>query len=118
MDSADASARENREARFRNHRHVDDHAISALDPEGAHHRGDATHLLEELPESEAAGLIDLGGDPHQGLLVRALREVTVDGVEAEIGLAADEPARERWPRIIQDPFRRALPMNELRLLGP
>src|SRR5207302_10458996 len=57
-------------------------------------------------------------NPHQGLLAAARGDVAVDGVVAEVGLAADEPARERRPRVVEDLAERLVPMDQLRLLTP
>src|SRR5688572_1334331 len=44
--------------------------------------------------------------------------MTVEGVVAEVGLAADEPAGERRPRIIKHFAEWPLPVDELRFLSP
>src|SRR5438477_11903458 len=44
--------------------------------------------------------------------------MAVDRVVAEVGLAADEPARERRPRIVEHLLAGAMPVDQLRLLGP
>jgi len=42
----------------------------------------------------------------------------VERVVAEVGLAADEPARERRPRIIEHLLVGPAPVDQLGLLGP
>src|SRR6187401_2114344 len=74
--------------------------------------------MEQLLERETAGLIHLGGNPHQRLLLAAAGEVAVDGVMAKVGYAADDPARERRLGIVEDLAERLVPVHELRLLGP
>ena len=62
--------------------------------------------------------VDLGRDPDERLLVGASGEVPVDRVVAEIRLAADIPAGERRPGIVEDAVERPLPVNEPGLLAP
>jgi hypothetical protein len=88
-----------------NHRHVDEDAIALADAAGLEHRGAAVHLVGELREGVLARLVHLRGDPHQRLLVGAHGQVPVDGVVAEVGLAADEPVAEGRPRVVEDFFQ-------------
>src|SRR5439155_1404499 len=73
---------------------------------------------EQLLVGESPAFADLGRNPHQRVLLAARRDVAVDGVVAEVGFAADEPARKRWPRVIEDLAARPVPMDQLRLLNP
>src|SRR5258706_4233579 len=57
-------------------------------------------------------------DPDQRFLLPPRVEVPVERVVAEVGLAADEPAGERRPGIVEHLIERPVPVNELRLLGP
>src|SRR6266699_1282331 len=56
--------------------------------------------------------------PSDRIIVAARREVPVDRVMAEVGLAADEPSGERRPAVVEHSGVRPLPVHELRLLAP
>ena len=118
VDRAEARAGEHGERGLGDHRHVDDHALAALHAERLHHRRHAVHFGVQLAVGEAARLIDLGGDPHERRLLGPRREVTVDGVVAEIELAADEPARKRRPRVIEHLPEGTVPLDQCRLAAP
>jgi hypothetical protein len=62
-----------------------------------HHRRDAVDLFMQLAVGELALLIDFGRNPDQSLLLAAGREMAVDRVVAQVGLAANEPPGERRP---------------------
>jgi len=70
--------------------------------------------------AERVGLVDvhLGGHVDQGGLVRALRQMAVDRVMAQVGGGVDEPARERRMRIVEHARKRLLPFDQLRFFGP
>jgi hypothetical protein len=100
------------------HRHVDEDAIALPDPVRLEDRGEPVDLVGELAERELARRVDLGRDPDERLLVRPRRQVPVDRVVAEIGLAAHEPAPERRIRVLEDLREGLVPVDELRLRGP
>jgi len=52
------------------------------------------------------------------MVVAAPRDVAVERVVAEVGLAADEPFRERRPGIVEDFGKSLAPMHQLRFFGP
>src|SRR5438046_5292712 len=118
MARAQASAGEDREAGLRDHRQVEDYPLALLYAEGLQHRCSAIDLGEQLLVGESPAFADFGRNPHQRLLVAARRDVAVERVVAEAGFAADEPARKRWPRVIEDLAARLVPMDQLRLLSP
>src|SRR3989454_12461868 len=99
-------------------RSVEDHPLALLYAEGLQHRCSAIDLGEQLLVGESPAFADFGRNPHQGLLVAARRDVAVERVVAEVGFAADEPARKRRPRVIEHLAARLVPMDQLRLLGP
>jgi len=92
--------------------------VAPPDAERLHHRGGAVYFRRKLVVGKAPDLIDLGRDPDQGLLPAPLREVPVDRVVAQVGLAADEPLRERRPRVIEHLRERLVPVDEPGFLAP
>jgi len=58
------------------------------------------------------------GKVNQRRLVGARREMPVDGVVTEVGLAADEPLSERRIRIIEYLPRLFMPFDQLCLIAP
>ncbi len=118
MDRADPRAREDNERRLGDHGHVDDDAVALAHSERSHHRRRALHLDVKLAVAEAPLLARLRGEIDERFLVPARREVPVDRVVAEVGLAADEPSGERRPAVVEHSGVRPLPVHELRLLAP
>ena len=118
MDRADARARQHREHRLGNHRHVDQDAVAEADAERDQHRRHALDFAMQLAEGVDALLAGLGRDVDQRLLGGARDEVAVDGVVAEVRRGADEPANERRLAVVEDLLERPAPIDELRLLGP
>jgi hypothetical protein len=57
--------------------------------------GGALHFGVQFAEAVARSTAGFGGNEDQRRLVAALGQVPVDGVVAQVGGAADEPARER-----------------------
>src|SRR6266568_1446709 len=88
------------------------------DAEPLEHRGHAVDLVVELAVGVHALLAGLGRDVDDRLLLAALGQVAVDRVVAEVGLAADEPPRERRLRVVEDLRERLVPVDELGLLAP
>ena len=75
--------------------------------EPAQRRGHALHLVEQLRvglHDAVAALVEVN---ERGAAAVAVEHVTIDGVVAEIGLAADEPAERR--RI---PLEHSIPLAE------
>jgi hypothetical protein len=58
-------------------------------------------------------VIGLGRDEHQGVVIRPLGGVPIDGVVAEIGFAADEPLGEGRAREIERLGERLVPVDAL-----
>ncbi len=118
VDRADARAGEHRERGFRDHRHVDQHAIALAHAEALEDRRAAVHLVMQLPIGVAHLLPGFRREVMQRRLVGALREMAVDRVVAEVGAAADEPLGERRPTVIEGLRERCLPLDQCRLLAP
>ncbi len=59
---ADARAGEHRDQRLRHHRHIEDDAVAAHDPEIGEHAGERLHLVEELRIGERALLAPVTGE--------------------------------------------------------
>ena len=78
--------------------------------------GAAVHFRVQLAIGVGALLPGLGGDVDERLLIAARREMAVDRVVAEVGVPADEPARERRPAVVEHLLERLVPVDELRLL--
>ena len=115
MDRADAHAGEHREHGLRHHRHVDQHAVAALHAETRQHRGAAVHLGVELAIRVAcrSGPSRSRGRPAPPVR-RARRGGGRRALWHEVGAAADEPARERRPRVVEHRRERRLPVDRAR----
>ena len=100
VDRADAHRRQHREDRLRDHRHVDQYAVARSTPERDQRRG-AVHFARQFGKGVTRSLFGLGRDEDQRRLIGARGEMAVDGVVAEVGAAADEPARERRSAIVE-----------------
>jgi hypothetical protein len=111
-----------REHRLGHHRHVDQHAVAWLDVQGLQARGHALNLGVQLGEAVDT-LGDLArpnfcGHVDQRGPVAERRQMSVDRVVAQVGLAAGIPAREGRLAVIADLLERLAPIDQLRLLGP
>ncbi len=118
VDRADARARQHGEGRFGNHRQVDQHAIAAPDTQRLQARRHAVDLPMQGPVGVGRLDAGLGGDIHQRRLLAPRGEVAIDGVMAQAGAPADEPARERQARIVEHGAIGCLPVDALRLFAP
>src|SRR5260221_604151 len=118
MDGADAHRGEHGEHRLGHHRHVDEDAIALAHAQRANDRRAAIHLVGELRIGEHALLVDLRRDPHQRGLRGSRRKVAVDRVVAQVRHPADEPARERRLRVVENLVERPVPVDALRLARP
>ncbi|MNT17557.1 hypothetical protein D3C72_1527090 [compost metagenome] len=118
MDGPDARAGQHREGGLGNHRHVDEHAVALAHAQFDEAGGGALHLRMQL--GEAVAFFGAGFCRHedQRRLVAPIGQVPVDGVVAQVGGAADEPARERRLAGVEDLLRGRVPVDQLRLLGP
>ena len=70
--------------------------------EAEQHGGHPLYLRVQLGEAEDALLIGLGRDVDQRALRCPRGEMAIDGVMAQVGLAADEPVDERRPAVVAD----------------
>ena len=119
VDRADARAGEDRERGLGDHRHVDDDPVALLHAERLHHRGDAVHFLEQLLVGEAPGLRRPRWRSRPARSARRARaRWRSTRVVAEVGLAADEPFRERRPGIVEHLARTACASARASLLRP
>jgi hypothetical protein len=118
VDGANAGTSENGKRGLRNHRHVNQNAIALANAQGLHDRGRAHHFGLQFGKGIGLLLVGLGRDINQCAIVRPLRGMAVNGVMAEVGLAADKPLRERRARKITNLLRLRLPVDQFRLLGP
>ncbi len=118
MDRAKPRAREHREQGFGDHRQVDQDALALGHAKRAHHSGHAVHFGVQFGVGVAPLDARFRRYIHQRVLLSARGEVAVNGVVAEIGLAADEPARERRIAAIEHVLERRFPMDAPRLFTP
>ena len=115
VDRADPRAREHRDERLGDHRHVDDDAIALVDPERPQHPGELRDLLQELGVGQRAGGAGDGALVDEGGLVGAAGDdVPVERVVARVHRAVGEPAVERHARFVE---RRARPLDPRHAVG-
>ncbi len=118
VDGADARARQHRENRLGDHRHVNQYALALPRTEALQHRGEAVHLCMQFAVTVGAFLPGFRGDVNQRFLVAARGEMPVERVMAEIGQSTDEPLRKRRTTVVEDTIERPMPMDQARLFGP
>ena len=119
MHRADARAGEHADHRLRHHRHVEDDAVALLDAEVAQQRRQHLHLGEQQVVGEDA----LGSGERRIVDDRRLRaaaahHMAVDRVPAGVADGVGEPAAVDAGVRIEDPFRRLVPVDVARGLGP
>ena len=91
----DPRARQHRDGKLRNHRHVDRDAVTSLDAQGAQRVGAPPDLVEELRIGDRATVSGLAFEIERNLVADAGLDVTVEAVERDVQPATDEPPRER-----------------------
>src|SRR3954447_20596749 len=96
MRGADASAREHRDRELGNHPKVDIHAVALANPEGLQRGREAADLLEELPVGDRSALAGLALPVEGDLVAASGFDVTVQAVEGDVELSAEEPLHPRW----------------------
>ena len=96
MDGPEAGAREHRDHRLGNHRHVDDHAIASTHAFVRQGAGEPGHLVEELPirvapyNARHRAVVD-----QRRLLAAPVAHMPIERVEAGVKLPIREP-RGAW----------------------
>ena len=119
VDGAQARAGEHGDHRLRDHRHVDDDAVPALDALPPQRAGEAGHLVPQLAVGDLAHLAGEGTVPDdRGLLAAALLRMQVDRVVAGVQLATAEPAVEGCVRLVEDLVPAPRPVDALGDLAP
>ena len=118
MDCTEPHRREHREHRLRDHRHVDQDSIALANTLCGENRGEAVDLGGELAIAISPALIRLGRNEDERRLLGACREMAIDGVMAEVGAAADEPACKGRAAVIEHLRKGRLPIDQRRPLPP
>jgi hypothetical protein len=72
----------------------------------------------ELAVGVRALFAGLGRDVDERFLIASRGEVAIDRVVAEVGFAADEPARERRAAVVEHRVERPVPVDQLRFFAP
>ena len=119
MDRPDARARQHRDDRFRDHRHVDDHPVAALDSlrdQDAREPRDEIAQLEIREGSRRLG--DRRVVDQRELVGAASLDVPVERVVTGVQAPAAEPAIERRPGVVEHPRPGLDPVDRLGRLGP
>ena len=96
VDRADSGASQHGDRQLGHHGHVDGNHIAGLDAEAFKGVGKLANFGMQLLVGERAGIAGLAF-PNQGCLVAAPGgEMGVEAIVADVGLAAGEPAGERF----------------------
>ena len=119
VDRADARAREHRDHRLGDHRHVDDDAVASLDSLGRERAREARDGVAQLAVGEGCGGVGDGRVVDERELVgAAVLDVPVERVVARVQPAAGEPAEERCARVVERARRRLHPVDRGRSFRP
>ena len=115
----EARAREHRDDRLGDHRHVDDDPVAPPDPEPGEGPGAARRLALKLGVGEARLAAGDGAVVDDGRLPAAARlDVRVDRVVAGVDLGPREPAVEGRAAVVEHPVPAAGPGDGLGRLAP
>ena len=112
MDGPEAGAREHRDHRLGDHRHVDDHAIAPTDAFLRQCAGEPGHLVEELPirvapyNARHRAVVD-----QRRLLAAPVAHMAIERVEAGVELPTREPRRAWRRRRVENRIGRAIPID-------
>ncbi len=119
VDGAEPRAREHRDHRLGNHRHVDDHPVAALDAQRREATGEARDRVSELAVRERRdGVRDRRVVDQRRLVGAAAVDVAVERVVAGVEAAAREPAVERRAGVVQDALPGLVPVDGGGRVGP
>ena len=112
-------ARQHRHDRFRDHRHVDRHAVPGHQPKLGQRIRRPRHLDQQLRIRDGAAVADrLALPPDRHSVTVARLDVAVHAVVGHVELASDEPLGHRRLRPVQHVGERCLPRQPRGLLGP
>ena len=118
MDGTNTGTGQHGKTGFGHHRHVDQHAVALGHTQVLQDGGHALHFGVQF--TKAVGLLGIGfgGNKNQRILVRALTQMAVHRVVAQIGLAASEPMGKRRMAVVTDLVKRFVPVDQAGLLSP
>ena len=119
MDRPDPRTRQHRDDRFRDHRHVDDHPVSALDSMREQDTREPRDKVAQLTVRERSRRPGDRRVVDQCRLVgSAALDVPVEGVVTRVQARAAEPAIERRLRVVEHPRPGLDPVDRPGCLGP
>jgi hypothetical protein len=119
VNRPDPRAGEHRHDRLGDHRHVDHHAVTALDAQPHQQTGELRHRVAQLAEAEHALRLRDGAVVYERRLVAAAAlGVSIERVVTGVGAATDEPARGRLARRVEHPVEASEPVHRFRRAGP
>jgi hypothetical protein len=114
MHGAEARTRQHRDDGLRHHRHIDEHAVALLDSELPECPSKPRDLVPELSirvGPNRAG--DRAIVDERWLLPAPAIDVSVEGVITGVERASHEPTVEGLPRVIENTFPPAVPVDIL-----
>ena len=118
VGQAETCAREHRDERLGNHRHIDGDAVAGDQADRGEVVGRLGYLVLELAVGEVTRVAGFA-DPMDGDAVALARgDVAVDAVDRDVEFAADEPLRERRVRPVEDLVEIGVPIQAPALLRP
>ena len=118
MDGPDTCGGQHRKHGLGNHRHVDQHPVALLHTQRQQSGGHPLHFGVYVAEGVGFFGAGFGGDGNQRRLVTPCGEVAVHRVVAQVGGAADKPARKRRVAVVAHLLGRRFPVDTLGLFGP
>ena len=118
MNRSDACAGQHGECGLGNHGHVNQHAVAFSHTQRLQAGGHALHFPMQIVEAIGFFEAGLAGHRNQRGLLRAVFEVAVYRVVAQISLAALEPLHERRVVVIANAVKGLVPIDQLGLLAP
>ena len=118
VGQAEACAREHRDERLGDHRHVDGHAVAGDQADRGEVVGSLGHLVLELAVGEVTRIAGLADPVDRDAVALARGDVAVDAVDRNVEFASDEPLRERCIRPVEDLVEIGVPVQAPALLRP
>ena len=118
MDGPDAHAGQHGKRGLGNHGHVDQNTVALLYAKLQQASRHALHLTVQFGKGVGFFLAGLGGNEHQRRLVRAVLQMPVHRVVAQVGGTAHVPFGKRRLAVIANGLWRGLPVNQICLLTP
>ena len=118
VDGANARARQHGKGGLGNHGHVDQDAVPLAHAQRQQGGSKGLHFGVQFTKGIRAFLVSFGRNKDQCVLLGTLRQVAINRVVAQVGLATHKPIGKGWVVVFTDGVKGLVPIDQRSLLGP